>query len=319
MPVHRSREPGIRAMRWQSKAAIQNICSRLPAGNDLYYALQRRFGTFGRPPAPMELLRVSAQFASELAAAGHPISGARVMEVGTGRRIDIPLGFYLAGAAGVVTVDLNRYLRPELVMASIRAMHACTGDILAVFGELAPRDAVHRRLERLLGCKTLPDVLSATNITYLAPVDAQRTNIASGSIDIHMSYTVFEHIPRAVLVNILKEASRLLDEHGSALHHVDLSDHFAHDDPSISYINFLKFSQNAWNRIAGNRFGYHNRLRAADYRGIYSEAGHEIKKWTEFRDERSLKVLQGGFAIDGAYQGTSAQDLAISVVRILSR
>ena len=295
------------------------MCSRLPAGNTVYYMLQRRFGSLRQTPDPGPLLRACATLVSELRAAGHEVAGARVMEVGTGRRIDIPLGFYLAGAASVITVDLNRYLRPELVMASIRVLNERLKDIAGLFESTTPREAVEQRLERLIACQSLADVFATTNISYLAPADAQRTSIASGSIDIQTSYTVFEHIPRSVLVGILKETSRLLSKRGVALHHVDLSDHFAHDDRSISYINFLQFSQGKWNRLAGNRFAYHNRLRADDYRRIYSDAGHDVLAWKESRDQRSLDLLKNGFPLDPAYQGINPQELATCVIRILSK
>jgi hypothetical protein len=306
-------------MQWQRKALIQRACSRLPAGNALYYMLQQQFGSLRRPPDPTRLLRECTTLVADLKTAGHEVTGARVMEVGTGRRIDIPLGFYLAGAASVITVDLNQYLRPELVMASVRAMKECSKEILGIFNTTSSSEAVEARFERLIACKSLADVFSATNISYLAPADAQRLPMASDSVDIQISYTVFEHIPRTTLVGILKEASRLLGTRGVALHHVDLSDHYAHDDPSISSINFLKFSQSEWHRLAGNRFAYHNRMRADDYRRVYSEAGHQLLDWKEFQDQRSLDLLKTAFPLDRAYQGINPGELATCVIRILSR
>jgi hypothetical protein len=291
----------------------------MPAGNALYYMLQRQFGSLRQDPDPSRLLRECSTLVSELRNTGHEVAGARVMEVGTGRRIDIPLGFYLAGAANVVTVDLNRYLRPDLVMASVRAMRACSREILGLFDSTSPRAEVEARFERLIACQSLAEVFRATNISYRAPADAQLTEMPPDSVDIQVSYTVFEHIPRGVLVGILKEASRLLGKRGIALHHVDLSDHYAHDDPSISYINFLRFSQAEWSRLAGNRFAYHNRLRAEDYRRIYSEAGHDVLAWKEFQDQRSLDLLKNGFPLDQTYQGKDPREIATSVIRILSR
>jgi Methyltransferase domain len=306
-------------MQWRRKAQIQRLCSRLPAGNALYYKLQRHFGSLRQNPDPVRLLRECSTLVSELRNAGHEVAGARVMEVGTGRRIDMPLGLYLAGATGIVTVDLNRYLRPELVMASVRAMHARSKEIMALFDSVCPRAEVEARFERLTSCQSLAEVFAATNISYLAPADAQHIELPSDSVDIQISYTVFEHIPRNVLVGILREASRLLGKRGVALHHVDLSDHYAHDDPSISYINFLQFSQAEWNRLAGNRFAYHNRLRGDDYRGIYAEAGHDVLAWQEFQDQRSLDLLDHGFPLDPAYRAMAPQQITTCVIRILSR
>jgi len=306
-------------MQWRRKAWLQRVCSRLPAGDAVYYMLQRQFGTFRRPPDPSLLLQECARLVAELTSAGHQVAGARVMEVGTGRRIDIPLGFYLAGAASVTTVDLNRYLRPELVMASIRVMNECAKDIVDLFESSSPREAVEARFERLVACESLTDVFKATNISYAAPVDARHMKMTSGSVDIHTSYTVLEHIPRSVLIGILKEASRLLGDRGVALHHIDLSDHYAHDDSSISCINFLQFSQSEWEHLAGNRFAYHNRMRVDDYRRLYSEAGHQILDWKEFQDQRSLDLLKNGFPLDQAYQGLNPRELATIVIRVLSR
>lgn len=306
-------------MRWQRKAQIQRACSRLPAGNALYYMLQRQFGSLRQAPDPSGLLKACVTLVSELRGSGHEVAGARLMEVGTGRRIDIPLGFFLAGAASVVTVDLNRYLRPELVMASIQAMKSRASDIFQLFESLVPREELEARFQRLLACRSLAEVFDATNISYLSPADARHMDMASGSIDIQTSYTVFEHIPRDILIGILKEASRLLSRGGVALHHIDLSDHYAHDDSSISYINFLQFSDDDWNRLAGNRFAYHNRLRVADYRRLYLDAGHEILGWKESQDQHSLDLLKNGFPLDDAYKGTSPNELATCVIRVLSR
>ena len=306
-------------MQWRRKAQIQRLFSRLPAGNALYYMLQRRFGSLRQNPDPTRLLRECSSLVAELRTADHEVAGARMMEIGTGRRIDMPLGLYLAGAASIVTVDLNRYLRPELVMASIRTMQTCSDEVIALFDPVSPRAEVQARFQRLIACQSLADVFAATNITYLAPADARHIRMPADSIDIQISYTVFEHIPRDVLVGILREASRLLGKRGVALHHVDLSDHYAHDDPSISYINFLQFSQTEWNRLAGNRFAYHNRLRAHEYRRIYSEAGHDVLAWTEFQDQRSLDLLEDGFPLDPGYRGMTPQEISTCVVRILSR
>ena len=38
----------------------------------------------------------------------------------------------------------------------------------------------------------------------------------------------------------------MLSPQGLALYYIDLSDHFSHDDHSISAINFLQFSDEQW-------------------------------------------------------------------------
>ncbi len=50
---------------------------------------------------------------------GRSACGSTFLEVGTGRRIGMPLTYWLLGADKVVTVDLNPYLKEELVRDDI--------------------------------------------------------------------------------------------------------------------------------------------------------------------------------------------------------
>lgn len=113
-------------------------------------------------------------------------------------------------------------------------------------------------------------LLSEANIIYLAPADAANIDLPDASVDYHISTTVFEHIPGEDIKRILKEAKRILKGNGIAIHFIDLSDHFQHQDESITSINFLRYSEKEWERIAGNEFAYCNRLRASDYIAVFS-------------------------------------------------
>lgn len=89
-------------------------------------------------------------------------------------------------------------------------------------------------------------LLSEANIVYLAPADASNTDLSDNSIDYHISTTVLEHISRCDIERILVEAKRILKNDGAALHFIDLSDHFQHQDLSITKINFLRYSDKEW-------------------------------------------------------------------------
>jgi hypothetical protein len=105
-------------MNWKIKAAVQNACAALPVGREhVYFGIQKLFGDVVRKPDPLQMMQGAAELTGLLEKAGRPVAGVRVFEVGTGRRIDMPLGLFLAGAKSVTTVDLQRYLRPELVLS----------------------------------------------------------------------------------------------------------------------------------------------------------------------------------------------------------
>ncbi len=308
-------------MNWKTKAALQRTFARLPFGSEAaYYLLQRKFGNLRTPESALPMFRSGAAVIfAELRDCGVPVEGARVLEVGTGHRIHMPLAFYLAGARSVITVDLYPILKRDLVMAAVADLIRHAADVPAIFQSIAEPEAVSRRLRKLAAARTFEDLCGIMGLRYLSPADATATALPSRSVDIHFSYTVFEHVPRPVLVGILNEGSRLIAKNGLICHHIDLSDHFSHADASIGKINFLQYSSTQWRKIDNDRFGYQNRLRADDYAAVYKEARQEILKWEEIKDPDAMKSLQNGFPLAPEYRGIEPARLCTVCVRIVSR
>jgi SAM-dependent methyltransferase len=231
----------------------------------------------------------------------------------------MPIGFYLCGAAGVTTFDLHAYLKPRLVMQTLDAIRQHHAEIRGYFTPVCGGSALDSRLDALCASTSFSQLMRVTGIEYRAPADAAATGLDPGSIDIQISYTVFEHIPGPVLTAILREAGRILAPGGVALHHIDPSDHFWHEDASISPIHFLQFSEAQWKRYGDNQFAYHNRLRASQFRAIYDESAHEILQWTPNVDKASLALLDNGFPLDAAFRGMTRENLSTTVLHVLSR
>ena len=205
-------------MNWKLKSAAQRICAALPGRQEtVYYALQRAFGNIQGKPHPLSMLSECARLVVRLNEAGVSAEGARILEVGTGRRLDMPIGFYLAGAASTITFDLHRYLKPSLVMAVLDLIREHRVAIRGYFAPLTNHPGLDRRLDALCSVTAFPDLLKLAAIDYRAPGDASATGLPAGSVDIHTSYTVFEHIPSPVLKAILNEANRVLAPNGVAL------------------------------------------------------------------------------------------------------
>ena len=306
-------------MNWKLKSMVQRACATLPfAREDLYYGLQKTFGR-SRTHEPLEYFREAAEMAMQLAGAGRAIEGARVMEVGTGRGLDLPIGLYLCGAAHVTTVDLHRYLRPERVAETLAFLRVHAATVRTALAGAVDRGVLEGRLATLALVTTAAGLFRTLPIVYRAPADATHLDLPAGAVDLQVSFTVFEHIPAGGLEGILREASRLLSASGVALHHVDMSDHFSHDDPRISAINFLQFSEREWTGYAGNQFAYHNRLRAPDYRAIYARSGHDILGWRPYLDDGARQALAEGLPLAPEFRRMSPDDLCVSQVRILSR
>jgi hypothetical protein len=181
------------------------------------------------------------------------------------------------------------------------------------------RDECLSRVRQLLEQRTAADALAVAGITYHAPADAAHTGLPAEFVDLHYSYTVDEHIPAAVLTDILREAKRVLAPTGVALHHVDPSDHFSHEDPTISSINFLRFTEEEWHRHGGNKYAYHNRLRAHEHVQLFESCGFEVVRQETTTDDRALQALGHGFPLADDFRRHTAEQLSGSNIRILAR
>jgi hypothetical protein len=97
-----------------------------------------------------------------------------------------------------------------------------------------------------------------------------------------------------------------------------LSDHFQHQDHSISRINFLRYSESQWQRIAGNEFAYCNRLRASDFLRLFDDLGFEISRREAVVDGEAMRALrEGTVGIDAAFLNYGQQDLCSVSLRVM--
>lgn len=281
-------------MHWKLKAFIQNLVGALPddLSNAAYYRIQRQFGALRRVN-PTKTLRAVSEIADAVEQRGQSIQDAVVVEVGTGRRLNLPILMWLLGARRVVTTDLNPYLRPELVAEDL-AFFRSHASLLEEF--VARRNGSADRLEELrrlpLSATDLHGVCELCCIDYLAPADASQLPLPDGAVDLHVSTNVLEHVPPDALAAILTEGARVLGDDGLAVHRIDHSDHFWHSDESLSAIHFLRYSNSQWSRIAGNRFMYMNRLRRDDFEAIYAASQHCVQSISYEPDEQVLTELR---------------------------
>lgn len=306
-------------MKWQHKARVQNAIAAVPfLSNELYYAVQRCFGGLRQEHIdPFDRMKAAATMIRWAAATGFDVRGKTVLEVGTGRMVDLPTGMWLAGAERVVTVDANPYLSQKLISVARSILRQHPEQVTAIF-DGARDPAFQERLSILLGTTVSDEhLLRAMNIEYLAPADAARLPLAPNSVDLHVSYAVMEHIPAEVLEAILLEARRLMRPGGLLLHTIDPSDHFSHDDPTITKINFLQFTDDEWKKWAGNQFMYHNRLRAGDFGRMFAEAGIHILEEDRTLDERSLAALKNGFSVASRFANISPAELATTTYSLI--
>ncbi|KAA3663533.1 MAG: methyltransferase domain-containing protein [Chloroflexi bacterium] len=282
-------------MNWQTKAKIQNAIALLPSelSYDFYYRLQRKFGGL-KQVNPMMRLKAGIDICQQMANQGQTPSGKTFLEVGTGRRLNIPIAFWLLGAEKVITVDLNPYLKRELVADDIQFIATHQPEIEQLFCDTNyDKDRLKTLCNLNQSTWNLPTLMQLCNFEYLAPGDATNLkSVSNQTVDIHTSFTVLEHIPPELIKGLLQEGNRILKNDGLFVHLIDHSDHFAHDDNSISTINFLQYSDKAWQKIAGNRYMYMNRLRVDDFEAIYHDCNQTILSIEAKIDQNAVTLLQ---------------------------
>jgi SAM-dependent methyltransferase len=289
---------------WKYKAAIQNVIGKLPAsvGNPIYYQLQRRFGGL-QQTNPMSRLRAGIEVVRRIQQVGGSVESAAFLEVGTGHQLALPLSLWLCGAGDITTVDLNRYLKESLVLNDIQYLRRHQEETLKLFRGICSTDALEKRFERLLSASnSLQALFGFTKIRYWAPADAARLPFEPNSIDYHVSFTVLEHIAGPILKRIFREGRRVLNPNGLFVHCIDFTDHFAHSDRCIPSIHFLQFSEDEWERLAGNRYMFHNRLRIDEFQKLLLQANLQILALDSNVDPQAVALLRNGFPLDQRFR-----------------
>ena len=283
-------------MDWRLKARVLAWLARLPrpVGDALYLFAQRRFGKL-QATSPLQRLGAGLQIWRRLAAWGGTPRGATFLELGTGRRLNVPIALWLLGAGRIITVDLNRYLSEALVREDLAFIRE---NARAIIDGAAPDRVDPGRLQALVelskGRWRLTHVLDLCGIEYRPRSDAAALSLSDRTIDYHVSYTVLEHIEPSVLQAILEEGLRVVRPGGLFLHRVDFTDHFAHGNPDLTMLNFLALADRDWRRTAGNRFSYLNRLRLDDMLDVYAAAGHRVVHVDAQRSPQVQALLQRG-------------------------
>ncbi|MDP8911707.1 MAG: class I SAM-dependent methyltransferase [Actinomycetota bacterium] len=303
-------------MKWVAKALVQSAFSYVPGGERLNYVLQRH--VFKSLPGSDAVFRgkLARAFRHFEAFREHgpkrDPSEAVFYEFGAGWDLIVPLAYYALGVERQILVDIRPLVRLELVADTIRKF-----------------DRHWRALEqeapgplRPLGgapVESVADLEQRFGIAYHAPRDARDTGLPGASIDFISSTDTVEHIPEDDLLRILRECRRLLKPDGVMSYRIDLEDHYAHFDPTISKFNFLRFSDRTW-RLLNPPLHYQSRLRYPDHVRLAERAGLEIVDEIVSRaSERDLERARGLEVAERFRNGYSRDDLMVKGLTIVAR
>jgi len=247
---------------WIAKAIVQKTISFLPFKHHVNYLFQRYVtkGVVLTDALMGDKLIHCKSHLEYYNKYGKKKEGFTTLEIGTGWYPIVPIGFYLAGAAEIFTIDVSDLLKTSAIHDTIKKYqewHA-SGKLKDYFPNIKKE-----RLEKLSSLLSLDihphQVLEQINIHTILG-DARETKFKNEEFDLINSNNTFEHIYPEILIDILKEFKRVLKADGIMSHSIDMSDHFAHLDKSITVYNYLQYSDSEWNWI-DNSIQPQNRLR----------------------------------------------------------
>ena len=137
--------------------------------------------------------------------------------------------------------------------------------------------------------------LKKIGIEYIAPLDASTTHLPDESMDGCLSTNTLEHVPIPTIRLIIKELKRILKPNAIVAAQIDYSDHYAHTDRSITWLNFLRFNEIEWERY-NHGCHFQNRLRHSQYIELFEAAGFQmIEEEVEYGEKNIPPVIREKF------------------------
>ena len=269
--------------KWILKAVVQKTISYLPYSYRINYFFQK-YITKGVALSNeyfydrLGHARVHLESYQKYSGQAFPLSS---LEIGTGWYPIVPVSFFLAGTENIYSTDITFHTSKEKIITTLLKMQESFRS-----GKLQQQISVNPErysiLENILSDHTqlsAEEILKRLHITYLIE-DARQSSLPDDSIDLINSNNTFEHIYPEILKPILREFKRIVNKkNGVMSHFIDLSDHFAHLDRSITIYNFLQFSERQW-KLIDNSIQPQSRLRIDDYRSLYKELNIPINEET---------------------------------------
>lgn len=303
---------------WYTKAAVQGLLSVLPdraaqRTNCAFQTHVTRSLRLNNKYVKRKWRRAQWHVGAWREYTGAETDGFQAVELGTGWFPITSIGLVLCGAERVITYDVNALASAKTVRSVLKRVNR-----LIKRGKIVPTSKRARKALK----RVLAESKGADAKTMLAELgievrigDARTSGLPDGSIDLVCSTSTLEHIPMPMLTGLLTEFRRIAGDKTVMSHVIDLSDHYAQVDPSITQFNFLRYSPARW-RLFNNSLHYQNRLRISDYRRVLAETGWEILD--EDSNKRPAEELRR-VRVHPSFGDYAEEDLRVTGSRLITR
>jgi len=300
-------------MKWQLKAVRNALIYWLPFAGAAR-RLKRLVQPYATAPEIDRWTVAQGVRQCELLRQHTPIQGLTILELGSGWQPTIPMLLHACGAAHIILTDEFDRMDAALVLRAAKIISDRAEDI----GQRLGIDADTLRSR----CMQPPNVSALGNLLAYYGMEYRRaasiSAIEASSVDIVVSRAVLEHVRRPVLSGMFHNLSRILRPGGWVCHIIDNSDHYEHQDKSISRVNFLRFSESTWRWLEISDPNLPNRVRHSEYLSLLHSAGINVVQAEVEVDQSALRALRN-FPIADAFRRFSLEDLATVTSYILGR
>ena len=302
---------------WILKAALQGAMSQLPNPQKWNQVLQKNVTKtlILREPYFLEKWNQSQLHAEHLSQfAEGDLKDKTSLEIGTGWFPINSVGLALLGVGNVLTVDRQDLINIENVRVTLQ-MYLDLIDRRVVRLPF-DNDNYHTLKMTLKLPKETParELLSRMGVKAKI-VDVTESDFEGQRFDLICSNNTLEHIPKESIRELFLASKRLCSSDGVMSHFVDLADHYATFDGSITDYNFLRFSSLSW-ALFNNEIQWQNRLRINDYRKLI-----ELTGWSLVHEDsrrHGLSVLES-VPIAKEFREYSAEDLRVFETWLVSK
>jgi SAM-dependent methyltransferase len=196
------------------------------------------------------------------------------LEIGTGWHPILPIALFLFGARSITTVDISPHLSASRVGDTLAEFVAAIED--GRLGRLLP-EARPECVARLRELTRGVDPMRALEQMGVRVVIArnQIPALPNESIDFVVSNVALEYLDRTELQAMVSEFARVLRDDGCMSHDICMMDQYHAFDPTLSRLNFLRYSPRVW-KLINNPLIPLSRLRSPDYERAFRQGGFAV-------------------------------------------
>jgi predicted SAM-dependent methyltransferase len=213
---------------------------------------------------------------------GKKLSDVIFYEFGAGWDLYLPMIFSTFGVGKLISTDLNPLSKVDTLNHALNHVRRLAGkqQIVPENTLIFTKSNFHTILREYF------------RIDYQAPIDARHVSYLDNSIDFIYTNSVNEHIPKNILIGIVKECHRILKPDGIVSFRLSYADQWSYTDKSISQYNYLRYSEKQWKKYCPP-LHYQNRLRHKDYLKLYHDAGFAVvEEQLDIPNDETKKMLE---------------------------